>query len=408
MIKELYLKNWKSFTDGKLYIDPLTIVIGTNASGKSNILDALLFLQKISFGKEVTATIGGDSESKGIRGGVSWAITSGFDEAEIKTIISSNLQEGVDYEYSILIGRLDDNRFEIKSESLYRTQKVKKRLFETSNDTPESPGIITYYSTGTQGRGKRIDLRRSHTVLSQSIALPLQKEVQLGVSEVIEQLTNIFVLDPIPSLMRSFSKFSDRLNFDASNISGVIAALDAEKKLTIENTITDYLKQFPENDLEKIWAVPVGIFNTDAMLYSQEKWFNNSPLTVDARGMSDGTLRFLAIITALLTIKEESLLVIEEIDNGFHPSRAKLLVKMLKEISAKRKIDVLCTTHNPAFLDALGNEMIVFISVTYRDAKDGTSKIKLLEEIEDLPKLIARGTIGQLATNRLIEQALTK
>lgn len=40
MIKELNLKNWKSFKDSTLYIDPLTILIGTNASGKSNLLDA--------------------------------------------------------------------------------------------------------------------------------------------------------------------------------------------------------------------------------------------------------------------------------------------------------------------------------------------------------------------------------
>ena len=44
MIKELSLKNWKSFTEATLYIDPLTVLIGSNASGKSNALDALLFL----------------------------------------------------------------------------------------------------------------------------------------------------------------------------------------------------------------------------------------------------------------------------------------------------------------------------------------------------------------------------
>ncbi|MEO1586922.1 MAG: AAA family ATPase [Bacteroidota bacterium] len=62
MIKELYLENWKSFGSSRLYIDPLTILIGTNASGKSNILDALLFLQKIANGKQITSAINGDQE----------------------------------------------------------------------------------------------------------------------------------------------------------------------------------------------------------------------------------------------------------------------------------------------------------------------------------------------------------
>lgn len=45
MIKELTLENWKSFDKTTLYIDPLTVLIGLNASGKSNVLDALQFLQ---------------------------------------------------------------------------------------------------------------------------------------------------------------------------------------------------------------------------------------------------------------------------------------------------------------------------------------------------------------------------
>ncbi|MCF7994391.1 MAG: ATP-binding protein [Chromatiaceae bacterium] len=44
--------------------------------------------------------------------------------------------------------------------------------------------------------------------------------------------------------------------------------------------------------------------------------------------MSDGTLRYdVAIVTALLTREPGSLLVIEEVDNGLHPSRAHLLVR---------------------------------------------------------------------------------
>ena len=45
MITKLKLHNWKSFEDATLYIDPLTFLIGTNASGKSNVLDAFEFLR---------------------------------------------------------------------------------------------------------------------------------------------------------------------------------------------------------------------------------------------------------------------------------------------------------------------------------------------------------------------------
>ena len=42
MIEEIRLSNWKSFRDATLYFDALTVLIGTNASGKSNALDATI------------------------------------------------------------------------------------------------------------------------------------------------------------------------------------------------------------------------------------------------------------------------------------------------------------------------------------------------------------------------------
>lgn len=50
MIRELSLKKGESFTKATLYIDLLTELIGSNASGKSNALDALLFLNRVSHG----------------------------------------------------------------------------------------------------------------------------------------------------------------------------------------------------------------------------------------------------------------------------------------------------------------------------------------------------------------------
>ena len=105
--------------------------------------------------------------------------------------------------------------------------------------------------------------------------------------------------------------------------------------------------------------------------------------------MSDGTLRFLAIVTALLTRKRGSLLVIEEVDNGLHPSRAQVLIEMMRDLGEQRGIDVIVTTHNPALMDAAGARMIPFITVAHRDPTNGASHLTQLEDIEQLPKLIA-------------------
>ncbi|MCA1995082.1 MAG: ATP-binding protein, partial [Coleofasciculus sp. S288] len=58
----------------------------------------------------------------------------------------------------------------------------------------------------------------------------------------------------------------------------------------------------------------------------------------------------------------------EEVDNGLHPSRAGLLLKMLREIGEKRKIDILVTTYNPALLDALD-------PVGYEEGSDYTNQL---------------------------------
>jgi predicted ATPase len=122
--------------------------------------------------------------------------------------------------------------------------------------------------------------------------------------------------------------------------------------------------------------------------------------------MSDGTLRFIAIVTALLTLPEKTQLIIEEVDNGLHPSRADLLLRMIREIGMKRSIDVLVSTHNPALLDALGPAMVPFVLVAHRDPTEGDSCLTLLEDVRSLPKLLAGGRLGAITSSGALEQAL--
>ena len=68
---------------------------------------------------------------------------------------------------------------------------------------------------------------------------------------------------------------------------------------------------------------------------------------------------------------------------------------MLKQLSSERQVDVLCTTHNPVLLDELGNRMIPFVSYVTRDEK-GNSRVNLLEDKQNLAKLMASGSIGSM------------
>ncbi|ETX09095.1 AAA family ATPase [Candidatus Entotheonella palauensis] len=416
MIKEIRLEDWKSFESSTLYIDPLTVLIGTNASGKSNALDALLFLMRTASGAALSAALQGDAYIDGVRGGLEWVCRKPKSAFAIEALISG-ADERTDYHYR-LEAEVYDNHCQLRSERLkrirYRLRTTKNpyeiSLFWSDPCGADEPSITARLYN--EKRGTPRPFTRMMSVLSQlqpqaEAGAGVRKEISEGVVAVTRTLKNIFILDPIPSHMRGFAQLSEQLEPDASNIAGVIAALPDDKRQEMEQTLTEYVRHLPERDICKVFAEPVGRFKTDAMLYCEEQWTEGEDsTTVDARGMSDGTLRFLAIVTALLTRPKGSLLVVEEIDNGLHPSRADLLLKVLRDVGRARQIDVLVTTHNPALLDELGPEMMSFITVSHREADTGYSRLTLLEDIRQLPKLLAWGTVGKLSSQGHIEKAL--
>ncbi|WP_374590377.1 AAA family ATPase [Aquabacterium sp.] len=414
MITTLLLDDWKSYASSRLQIDAITVVIGTNASGKSNALDALAFLNRLSTGALLSYALQGDSNLAPLRGGVEWAARRPANSFSVGVVCQAD-DRLTEFHY-VLGCSVHDGRCDVLSEELTRRRfkltkgerKVetgKVRLLWTDPCELRSPTIVVRLYNGKSGTKR--DLARAQPALFQLYGQKLPQDTDVGVNEVIRSLRDIFVLDPIPSHMRTYSPLADKLDSDARNIAGVIAAMPASQKAEIERVLSQYAAKLPERDIKRVYADPVGKFGSDAMLYCEEEWGGTeNPPTVDARGMSDGTLRFLAILTALLTRPKGSLLVIEEVDNGLHPSRASMLLQMLKDVGATREVDVLATTHNPALLDAMGSRMVPFITVAHRDPTNGHSVLTPLEDLADLPRLLAQGSIGRLSSRGLIERSL--
>jgi AAA15 family ATPase/GTPase len=381
MITELRLENWKSFGEATLYIDPLSILIGTNASGKSNVLDALQFLQNIAAGKSLTEAL------NNLRGGLDWGVKKFTSYFELSVFFKFDNDS---YKYHIKCSVIGD-----------KCVGEEEGLFFLKNDVYES---IFLFGKKDMGKWNNSVAYMAYNALSD---LNESVDGKKGISGLIDVLNNIFLFNPLPLSMIGYSPLAESIASNASNIAGVLAALSSERQKEIEETLTQYASRLPERDIHRVYAEKVGKLGKDAMLYCDEKWGESGEVfTVDARAMSDGTLRFLAILTALLTLPEGSLLAIDEVDNGFHPSRAHLLLEALQTIGKQRNIDVLVTTHNPALLDALGTEFVPFVTVAHRDSITGESKLTLLEDIEQLPKLLAQGTVGKLSTQGLIEKSL--
>lgn len=414
MLIKISAENWKSIEAAELNIDALTVLIGSNASGKSNVLDALAFLQRTASGLLLTSALQGDTAAPPMRGGLEWAARKPGSSFCLSSTIRIDDTTEFDYKMECEIIR---GQCELRSEQLtrrkYRISPKGKRqknpyqihLFRTDTADTELPTITARLYNGKQGRPHQ--LSKTSSVLFQLLSQKLAPEIEEGINAVVKSHRGIFILDPIPSHMRGYSTFSEHLSSDAANIAGVLAALPESQKDAIEGTLTRYASKLPEGDIVRVYSEPVGKFKSDAMLYCEEG-FADPPVLLDARGMSDGTLRFLAILMALLTRPAYSLLVIEEVDNGLHPSRSQLLLDMLREVGGERQVDVMVTTHNPALLDAMGTEMVPFITIAHRNRENGATELTLLEDINDLPRLLAQGTIGKISSKGEIEKALAK
>jgi predicted ATPase len=162
-----------------------------------------------------------------------------------------------------------------------------------------------------------------------------------------------------------------------------------------------FIQSLPEQDIADLSFLeePRG-----GVMVQLTETFGNKRDNRDASLLSDGTLRVLAIAAAMLSAMEGSLVVIEEIDNGVHPSRAHHLLEQIQSIASRRNLRVLLSTHNPAMLDALPDSAVPDVVFCYRDPEDGASRLVRLADVPDYPELIAQGTLGHLMTSGALER----
>jgi predicted ATPase len=190
------------------------------------------------------------------------------------------------------------------------------------------------------------------------------------------------------------------LRGNGSNVSSTLSRLcDAGEK----DKVLSFVRELPEQDISDITFLNTA--RNEVMVRLTETFGGKSEVR-DAAVLSDGTLRVLAIAAAVLSVAEGSLVVIEEIDNGVHPSRAKMLLEAIYRIAQKRHLRVLLTTHNPALADATPREAIPDVVANYRDPVSGRSKLQRLVGLTDYAALVAQGPLGFLLASGTLDRYL--
>lgn len=239
---------------------------------------------------------------------------------------------------------------------------------------------------------------------------PAGRQVLLGAQAVIAALRGTFHLDPVPHLMRSYVPARDvGLRRTGENLSASISVL-ADREPNKFRRLNELVRLVADHPVRSLAVAQSNL--RDVMLIIQE---GNAPDEVTpARELSDGLLRFLAIAVALLTadrgldvdagspldaqVKARVLLVIEELENGLHPSMAARLLSLIRETTSETGAQVVLTTHSHALLNALSGDGAHSIVVCYRDEATQRSHLARLIELAGYAQAMAQGRIGDLVS----------
>ena len=180
-----------------------------------------------------------------------WLIRKGTDSFTLAAVIDD---ESGDLVYTLTC-RKNDTSLQLVSESLEQTSpRASKTLFATDithEDTASSTLPVLF-----SGKQKPLDLNRQTTILSQMENLVAIRKVKESALLALNNLRNIFILNPVPDRMRDYAPLTEQLNADAGNLAGLLAGMNPEDQHRIEKELTDYVRPLPEKNLKLTSSAP--------------------------------------------------------------------------------------------------------------------------------------------------------
>lgn len=370
MLTSLHLKGFKSFDDERMALGGLTVLVGANASGKSNVLDAIRLLQGLALRKAVSTAIRGEWAGglpvwPGVRGGAADIALKGREEFELLTTWDLGTKP---FQHQVHITLTPEPRL-LSQSIMLPDQRVEMSLTER---------LKTYVFRG-----------------------PIDDHARFlrDVEQVTNTLSQALFLDVTPSRMRGYApKSATRLDLEGENVSALAWSVCQNAEARAD--LVDWLAELCAPELEDIDFAETEL--GDVMLILVERGGRRMP----ARSLSDGTLRFLGELLALRTAPEGSLMLIEEIENGLHPTRAHLLVEAMEAAVVERKVQIIATTHSPLVLNALSTEALRAAVLVARPPGSTSTLLRSLGALPGFDEVVARRGIDHLFTSGWLERAV--
>lgn len=401
MLKKIRLTGFKSFVDEEVELAPLTLLVGANASGKSNFLDALRFLKGLTLDLTMREVLDGEESASsdawpGIRGGsqeAAWSRESSFSitstwralNDEVPPLHGNEIEREPQH-IDITHGITCRTSPSIACESEW-IERGGVRMKSPLEDDPRS--ILGTSNFFRLDKGK-LDRSLPDDPLSLQL-LPLHS-LRVAVDAVR-------FLDIQPAAMRKYGRRGAPLGDEGKNFSGVLAALSDDPN--VRHSFVAWLREVCAPEIEGLDFVEVEKLG-DVMAFFVEK----DGIQIAARSISDGTLRFLGTLLALQTANPGDVLLIEEVGEGLHPTRIQFLVELLESAVRQRDVQVIATTHSPVVLQWLAPERLREVIVFGRIPGRPGSVVRRLGDITYFEEVIQREEIDELFSTGWLETAL--
>ncbi|MGW4549924.1 AAA family ATPase [Streptomyces violaceorubidus] len=398
---ELHVENFRSLRDVTIPLGPLTVLVGPNGVGKSNVLKVFDFL---------AAIIRTDLQpALDERGGFDEVAFWGGDKPPTSMVIrlkadwTTHASVKAPDEYSLTIRRrsMPGNRGSYtlsrqESFQFKRTQGRGRRITISGDEAR-----VVDRKAGRESDGGSFGIQRLSSGLS---TLPRLGRSDGGeeVTRVADRLSSFRVFDVNVTAarqpIRARSIKAGRLESHAENLAAFLVQLsmDEERWKLLTRDARRILPQLDAIEFEQ-----VGGFTDRLAVVLREHGLRRPTPLVDA---SFGTVRLLGLLAMLYDPQPPALTCVEEIDHGLHPQALELIVERMREASERTQFIV--ATHSPALVDRLEpHEFIVC------DRDDGGASIipaLTTDEIETIVAETGDQPLGELWFSGVLGGDLTE
>ncbi|MSP14870.1 MAG: hypothetical protein EXR62_18165 [Chloroflexi bacterium] len=327
-LEEIHIENFLSLRDVRLPLKPLTVLVGLNASGKSNVLNALMLL-----GKMMESS---DLPSADVIQDVAWAGVAKSVSFQLKIRI-----DGTPANYTLVLGTGTENRVILEELSIGQdgTKVISVRNGQGEVRDEDNQNATSY---------------RSNNLALKSAGDYGNKPVTSAISKFIR---NWEFYDFEPDTIRDSAIVLHIIGRDVSKRSKDVEEIPhlADSGLGLKQILSHWF----ENDPDRFQAVNEDLLgctqtgleqhgkNGDSELYLKEGYANPIPLNK----ASDGTLRLIAYSVLLNQPELPSLIAIEEPERNLHPAALGYIAQVLEKLAERTQ--VIITTHSSQLLDKI-------------------------------------------------------